>query len=374
MIIATAQRDYYEVLGVPKDAEQKAIKDAFRKLALQYHPDRNKAPGAEERFKEIAEAYAVLSDPKKRSEYDTRGFAGVAGFSREDLFSGIDFGDLFSGLDLGFGGGLFDHFFHRNKAGPERGANIEVELTVPLEKVASGGAEKVRLPYQTACSACHGSGAAAGTQPITCKTCNGTGQQTTSRRETRGKNNVVIQQITTCPACGGRGVIIDKPCPDCGGTGKTEQEEILSVTIPVGVEEGMALRIPERGMPSREPGGTAGDLFVVVHSAADPRFERDGADLWRSEMIALTDAVLGTKLKVPTLDHPAEVTIPPGTQPDAVLRVRGKGLPEFGGKHHGDLYLRIQVHIPEQLSSEELATYQKLRNLAGERRSSWWHR
>jgi molecular chaperone DnaJ len=173
----------------------------------------------------------------------------------------------------------------------------------------------------------------------------------------------MIQQISVCPACGGRGNVIDKPCPACGGTGATEREEILSVTIPAGVEEGMALRIPGRGMPSRETGGQAGDLFVVVRSAPDPRFERDGADLWRSETITVADAVLGTKLTVPTLGHPAEVTIPPGTQLDTVLRVRGKGLPEFGGRQHGDLYLRIRVRIPEHLSAEERELYRRLRIL-----------
>lgn len=347
---------------MPKNADGKAIKDAFRKLALQYHPDRNKEPGAEARFKEIAEAYAVLSDPKKLAEYDARGFEAVAGFSREDLFGGIDFEDLFGGLnfDFGMGGGLFDHFFHRRQAGPVRGANIEVELSIPLERVVSGGEEKIRLPYQTACSACHGSGAAAGTQPRACSACNGTGRQTTSRRETRDKSNVIIQQISVCPVCGGRGSVIDKPCPACGGTGTAAREEILSVTIPVGVEEGMALRIPGRGMPSREQGGQPGDLFVVVHSAPDPCFERDGANLWRSETITVADAVLGTELTVPTLGHPAEVTIPPGTQPDTVLRVRGKGLPEFGGRQHGDLYLRIRVHIPEHPSVEERELYRRL--------------
>ena len=363
------------MLGVPKSADQKAIKDAFRKLALQYHPDRNKEPGAEERFKEIAEAYAVLSDPKKRGEYDARGFEGVAGFSREDLFSGINFDDLFGGLnfDFGLGGGLFDHFFHRRQAGPVRGSNIEVELTIPLERVVSGGEEKVHFPRQTACAACHGSGAAAGTQPRTCSVCNGTGRQTTRRRETRDKSNVIIQQISVCPACLGRGSVIDKPCPACGGQGTAMNDEILSVTIPVGVEEGMALRIPGRGMPSMEQGGQPGDLFVVVRSAADPRFERDGADLWRSESISVVDAVLGTELKVPTLDHPAEVTIPPGTQHDTVLRIRGKGLPEFGGRKHGDFYLRIRVQVPERLSAEERELYQRLRNLGSQRRSNWWH-
>jgi molecular chaperone DnaJ len=353
------------VLGVPKNADGKAIKDAFRKLALQYHPDRNKEPGAEERFKEIAEAYAVLSDPKKRAEYDARGFEGVAGFSREDLFGGIDFEDLFGGLnfDFGSGGGLFDHFFHHRQAGPVRGANIEVELTIPLERVVSGGEEKVRIPYQAVCPSCHGSGAAAGTQPRSCSACNGTGQQTIRRRETHDKSNILIQQISICPACLGRGSVIDKPCPSCGGTGKAEREEVLSVSIPVGVEEGMALRIPGRGMPSREQGGQPGDLFVVVLSASDPRFERDGADLWRRESIAVADAVLGAVLTVPTLDHPAEVTIPPGTQHDTVLRIRGKGLPEFGGRQHGDLYLRIRVHIPEHPSTEERELYQRLRIL-----------
>lgn len=359
------------MLGVPKNADGKAIKDAFRKLALEYHPDRNKAPGAEERFKEIAEAYAVLSDPKKRSEYDARGFEGVAGFSREDLFGGIDFEDLFGGLNFR-GGGLFNHFFHRRQAGPVRGSNIEIELTIPLEKVLSGGEEKVLLSYPQVCSACHGSGAAAGTQPRPCTTCNGTGQQVSRRNETRDKGSVIIQQISVCPACMGRGSVIDKPCRTCAGTGKTEREETLSVTIPAGVEEGMALRIPGRGMPSRDHKGQPGDLFVIVRSKPDPRFERDGADLWRSETIPVTDAVLGTKLKVPTLEHHAEVTVPPGTQPDTILRVRGKGLPAFGGRQHGDLFLRIQIHIPDHLSSDERETYQKLRELGGERKS-WWH-
>ncbi|HUW51251.1 MAG TPA: DnaJ C-terminal domain-containing protein [Sulfuricella sp.] len=359
------------MLGVPKNADGKAIKDAFRKLALQYHPDRNKASDAEERFKEIAEAYAILSDPKKRAEYDARGFEGVAGFSREDLFGGIDFEDLLGGLnfDFGLGGGLFNHFFHRRQAGPMPGANVEVELHVPLQRVVSGGEEKVRLPRRTACSSCGGSGAAAGTQPRACSACNGSGRQTTSRRETHDKSNVIIQQVSICPVCMGRGSVIDKPCPDCGGSGETTRNEVLSVNIPAGVEEGMALRIPGRGMPSRETGGRPGDLFVVVRSEPDPRFERNGADLWRSESIAVADAVLGTSLKVPTLDKPAEVTVPPGTQPDTVLRVRGKGLPEFGGRKRGDLYLRIRVTIPEKPTAEERDLYRRLRDLGGARKS-----
>ena len=356
----SAQRDYYEVLGITKDADQKAIKDAFRNLALKYHPDRNKEPGAEERFKEIAEAYAILSDPKKRAEYDARGFAGVEGFSREDLFSGINFDDIFGGLNFDFGGGgLFDGFFHRRRKGPAHGANIEVELTIPLERVASGGEEKVRLSRPAPCHSCHGNGTQNGDAPKTCETCKGTGRVTRSSRQE--KEHILIQQISICPACHGRGSIIEHPCPECHGRGEVEQEEDLTVKIPQGVEEGMALRIPGKGMPSPEAGGVSGDLFVVVRSRHDPRFERAGTDLLRQETIPLTDAVLGTTLQVPTLDGSASVTIPPGIQPGAVLRIKGKGLPEFGNSRNGELYLRIEVRIPEQISREERDLYERLR-------------
>ena len=334
------------MLGVAKDAEQKAIKDAFRNLALKYHPDRNKEPEAEERFKEIAEAYAILSDPKKRAEYDARGFAGVEGFSQEDLFGGINFDDIFGGLNFDFGGGPFEGFFHRRRAGPVRGANIEVELFVPLERVASGGEEKVRLSRPSACHACHGTGAEGGVAPKACEACKGTGRITRSRRDE--KEHLLIQQISTCPACHGRGSIIEHPCQKCRGSGEVEQEEDLTVKIPKGVEEGMALRIPGKGMPSPEAGGVTGDLFVVVRSKRDPRFERAGADLLRQEIIPLTDAVLGATTQVPTLDGSVSVTIPPGTQPGAVLRIKGKGLPEFGSGRHGELYLRVGVRVPEQ--------------------------
>jgi len=355
------------VLGVAKDAEQKAIKDSFRDLALKYHPDRNKEPGAEERFKEIAEAYAILSDPKKRAEYDSRGFAGVAGFSQEDLFSGINFDDIFGGLNFDFGGGSpFEGFFHRRRRGPAHGANIEVELFIPLERVASGGEEKIRLNRPSTCRSCHGTGNQSGAAPKRCETCQGTGRITSSSRQER--EHVLIQQISTCPVCHGRGSVIEHPCPVCHGSGTEEQEEDLTVKIPQGIEEGMALRIPGKGMPSRDAGGVTGDLFVVVRSKDDPRFERAGADLLRQETIPLTDAVLGTTLQVPTLNGSASVTIPPGTQPGAVLRLKGKGLPEFGNGRHGELYLRIAVHVPEQLSREERERYEQLRAI-GEKRS-----
>lgn len=364
-------RDYYEVLGVPRDADAKAIKDAFRKLALRYHPDRNKEPDAEERFKEIAAAYAVLSDPQKRAAYDTGGAAGV---SPEDLFRDVDFADLFGGLgfdfDLGGGAGLFDRFFRRRRrpAGPPQGANLEVAIEVPLERVATGGAETLRLAHPQTCPACHGSRAKPGTTPRPCETCKGTGQQVTSRRD----QGIMFQQITTCPTCHGHKTIIDEPCPECHGQGSIARDEQLTVNIPIGVEEGMALRIPGRGMPCAEAGGTPGDLFVVVHSRPDARFERQGADLWRAETVSIVDATLGTTLQVPTLDGPATVTIPPGTQPDTMLRLRGKGLPEFGAEgRRGDLYLRVRVHVPERLAAEERQLYERLRRLSrGQRRTA----
>lgn len=356
------------MLGVAKEADQKAIKDAFRNLALKYHPDRNKEPGAEERFKEIAESYAILSDPKKRAEYDARGFAGVEGFSKEDLFGGINFDDIFGGLNFDFGGGSpFEGFFHRRRSGPVRGANIEVEIAVPLERVAAGGEENIRLNRPTTCSACRGSGNEGGAAPKACATCHGSGRITRSSHE---QEHVLIQQISTCPDCHGRGSVIEHPCPACHGSGEVELEEDLTVKIPQGVEEGMALRIPGKGMPSPEAsgvsGGVSGDLFVVVRTRLDPRFERVGADLLRMQTVPLTDAVLGTTLNVPTLDGSASVTIPPGIQPGAVLRIKGKGLPEFGNARHGELYLRIEVKIPEQLSREEHELYERLRAIAGQ--------
>jgi molecular chaperone DnaJ len=354
------------VLGVARDADDKAIKDAFRQLALRFHPDRNKEQEAEERFKEVAEAYAVLSDPKKRAEYDNRGFAGVSGFSPEDLFGGINFGDIFGQDDFGFGGGLFDHFFRRRRAGPPKGEDIEVELVIPLDKVAQGGEETVRFDRVGVCPDCMGSGAAKGTQPKPCASCHGTGRVSQSRRE--GGGNVIIQQISICPVCHGNGVIIEKPCPICAGSGKIERGETIMVAIPIGVEEGMALKVAGKGQASSEAGGVPGDLYVVVRSAPDRRFSRDGADLWRTETLSIPDAVLGTTLNVPTLNSDASVTVPPGTQPDAVLRLRGKGLPQFRGRGHGDLYLRLKVHVPERPSPKELELYDKLRSLADQGR------
>ena len=360
-----AQRDYYEVLGVARDADAKAIKDAFRELALKYHPDRNKEAGAEERFKEIAEAYAILSDPKKRADYDARGFAGVAGFSREDLFGGIDFEDIFGGLNFGFGGGSpFENFLRRRHSGPARGVDIEVDVTVPLERIVSGGEAQLRLKRPVTCPACHGTGEAGGATPPKCEACHGSGRITHSRRD--DKEHVLIQQITTCNACGGQGFTHVHPCPPCDGRGEVEQEESLTVKIPIGAEEGLGLRIPGKGMPSPDAGGVAGDLFAVVRTQPDPRFERVGADLLQQATISVPEAVLGTTLTAPTLTGSLSVVVPPGTQPDTVLRLKQQGLPIFGDGQRGDMFLRIKVQVPERLSNPERDLYEKLRALSSD--------
>jgi molecular chaperone DnaJ len=373
-----AQRDYYEVLGVPRDADAKAIKAAFRQLAMQYHPDRNKAPDAEDRFKEIAEAYAILSDPKKRTQYDAGGFAGVADFSTEDLFGGIDFGDIFGDMGFGFdfgGGSIFDRLFGHHRARPARGRDLEVLLQVSLDRVNSGGEENVRFHRRAACPTCLGSGAAPGTEPRKCTSCGGSGQKVTTREQTRDKGSFRFQQISECPDCHGRGIFIDRPCPECHGRGEVEKEETLKVQIPRGVDDGTALRIPGHGMPSAQAGAPPGDLYVVVTSAPDARFERAGADLWRAETIEVADAVLGTQLKVPGLEGDIAVKVPPGTQPDEVLRLRGKGLPVFGGVGRGHLNIQITVHIPEHLSEQERALYERLKAMGADRvveKKRWW--
>lgn len=378
-MVKTTQRDYYEVLGVPRDADQKAIKEAFRSLAMKYHPDRNKTPDAEEKFKEIAEAYGILSDPKKRAQYDSGGFAGVEGFSAEDLFRNIDFGDIFgdSGFGFDFGEGLFGDLFGRHRRGPVHGQDLEVHLVVPLERINTGGDETVRFARLVSCASCSGTGAEPGTEPRQCAACGGSGRKVITRDQRQEKGSVRFQQITICPDCHGQGIFIDHPCKVCHGKGQVEKEETLKVHIPKGIDEATSLRVQGHGMPSEDISAPPGDLYVVVRSARDPRFERTGSDLWRRETLQLVDVVLGTKRKIPTLDGEVDVTIPAGTQPDEVLRLRGKGLPEFRDRGRGDLNLRIQVQIPEKLSTEERQLYEQLRDLGSgsannNQKKRWW--
>lgn len=352
------ERDLYEVLGVSRDANDKAIKSAYRKLAMKYHPDRNKEPGAEEKFGELANAYAILHDPEKRAMYDSGGHAGVAGFTPEDLFGGVDFEDIFGGLGFGrgqFGSSAFDDLFHR-RSGPRHGADVRTEVVVPLETIMTGGKEIVHIKHPTICTDCGGLGAKKGTSIRSCDACGGSGKQVRSE----AKGNVRYQQITTCQKCNGRGQFIDVPCPKCKGVGQSYREESLSVTIPKGADEGMILRLAGQGMPAPEVGGQAGDMLVTLRTSADRRFERHGANLWRIETINVADAVLGTEISTLTLDGDINIKIPPGTQPDTVLRIRGKGLPLRSRSSRGDILLRIDVQVPEKLSKEEKALYKQL--------------
>jgi molecular chaperone DnaJ len=359
--MAEVQRDYYEVLGVSRDADEKTLKDAFRKLAKQYHPDRNQEEGAEARFKEIAEAYAVLSDADKRKAYDTGGFAGVSGFSPEDLFGGLDLDDLFGGgFGYGAGGGIFDRFFgHRRPRGVVHGENIYVELVVPLETIDAGGKETVRYKRDKRCETCDGSGAEPGTTPESCDACGGKGQQV----HTQKQGNTLYQQISPCMVCGGRGQTIDKPCPDCHKRGVVFSEEAVTITIPPGVADGVALRVAGHGHPSPTGDGPPGDLRVIVRTAPDPRFVRQGPHLVHHEILDVPDAVLGTSLRVPCIGGDLDVKVPPGTQAGTRLRLRGKGLPASSGEGHGDLFVLIDVRLPRELSDEEKDLYEKLRAL-----------
>ena len=290
----------------------------------------------------------------------------MSDFSQEDLFGGINFDEIFRGagfgFDLGgFGGGLFDSFFQRGAQRSSRGDDIRIEIVVPLSKIVTGGEEVVTISHPRVCPECKGSGGASPEDVRVCKSCNGTGRVVNTRRE----NNVSYQEIRPCPECGGKGKFIDKPCPKCHGTGQIDEPERLTVKIPVGAEEGMVLRVPAHGRPSPTPEGKPGDLLVIVRTAYDPNFKRVGADLWHMKTIELVDAVLGREVEVSTLEGKVTVTIPQGTQPNSVLRLSEKGLPHFGSTKRGDLYLRLNVHIPEYLTEEERELYGRLRRLAG---------
>lgn len=368
----TERRDYYAVLGTSPNADAKAIKDAFRNLARKYHPDRNKEPGAEEKFKEIVSAYAVLSDPEKRKAYDARGFAGVAGLSEDEMFQSVDFGDVLAGLGLdlggiGFGpgraGSLFDSFLRGRRAEPPRGRDVEVCIEIPLSRVITGGQEEVSYLRSVPCRDCQGTGAKDGAKLHRCAVCEGTGRRVQESRRRQQTGEVLVRSISECPECRGRGQVIDESCPSCNGLGVVDEKKSLTVKVPAGVEEGTVLRIPRHGMPSDQAPDSPGDLFVIVRSAPEPRFERHGADLWCREEISVAEAVLGTTKAVAALDGSIDVTVPAGAQPGLVLRLAGRGLPRFGRSGRGDLYVRVDVRIPDKPSKREHELYEKLREL-----------
>lgn len=362
--MAGAIRDYYEVLGVPRDADHKTIKNAYHRLAMKYHPDRNSAPDAEDRFKEIAKAYAILSDPNKRALYDSQGAEGVAHFSDADVFRNVDLGSIFGDVGFGFGPGgdsIFDRFFHHERR-PVRGSDISIRLEVPLELINTGCCKTVRFSKPSTCPECHGFGTHSGNAPKPCPACGGAGHKVISRDAKQDSGTVRFQQVLTCSDCHGSGRVIEDPCEQCNGTGEIDKIEKLIINIPQGIDDGAALRISGHGLPGPQ-GAEEGDLYVNVFHETDARFQRRGAELWRAELIDVEDAVLGCHIVVPTLNGDVDVTVPVGTQPDEVLRLKGKGMTRADGIGAGDLNLRIQLHVPKVLSDEEKRLYGQLRQL-----------
>ncbi|MGM9759098.1 MAG: molecular chaperone DnaJ [Parabacteroides sp.] len=360
-----AKRDYYEVLGVAKNASADEIKKAYRKKAIQFHPDKN--PGnkeAEEKFKEAAEAYDVLSDPQKRQRYDQFGHAGVggasqgggfsgAGMSMDDIFS--QFGDIFGGHFGGFSG--FGGFGGSRGGGRRvnRGSDLRVKVKLSLKEIATGVEKKIKVKKYVPCSKCHGSGAEDEHSTKTCETCKGTGVVTRIANTILGQ----MQTQSTCPTCGGEGKVITKKCPACNGEGVVLDEEIITINIPAGVSEGMQLSMSGKGNAARH-GGINGDLLILIEEEPHPELVRDENDLIYNLLLTVPQAALGGTVEVPTVDGHAKVKIEPGTQPGKVLRLRNKGLPSINSYGTGDLMVHVSVYIPEHLTSSEKEMLKKM--------------
>jgi molecular chaperone DnaJ len=365
------KRDYYEVLGVPRDSSKDQIKDTYRKLAMQFHPDRNKAPEAEEKFKEISEAYAVLSDDDKRQQYNTLGHQGFdQRYTQEDIFRGADFDSIFR--DTGFAdifrqvfGGGFGGFEERNT----RGQDLAIDLEITLEEAARGTEKEITIPRTEKCNVCGGSGAAPGTQARICPRCNGAGKVQNMRKA----GFAMYVQVTQCPTCRGKGKLIDTPCPNCRGSGRVKQRRTITVKIPPGIDDGNQLRL--RGEGEMTPGGDEpGDLYVVVHVLPNPLFLREGDDLMHVLIISYPQAALGGEVTVPTLEGPATVKIQPGTQPGTTIRLRGKGMPHFRGYGKGDMLIRIGVAVPEKLTTRQRELLEDLSKELGDSAQARSHR
>ncbi len=348
------KRDYYEVLGVAKTASPEEIKKAYRKKAIQYHPDKN--PGdteAEEKFKEAAEAYEVLSDPQKRQRYDQFGHAGMGGaggfsgggMNMEDIFS--HFGDIFGGHFGGFGG--FGGF-GSSQRGPRvrRGSDLRVKVKLNLSEIANGVEKKIKVKKLIPCPECQGTGAEKNSGTETCTQCHGTGRITRIQRTILGD----MQTQSECPTCGGDGKIIKHKCSHCSGEGIIRGEEVISIKIPAGVSEGIQLQMSGKGNAARR-GGVNGDLLILIEEEPHPELIRDENDLIYNLLLSVPTAAMGGQVEVPTIDGKVKVTISPGTQPGKVLRLRGKGLPGFNTYGTGDLLINIGVYIPEKLNKEE---------------------
>lgn len=355
-----AKRDYYEVLGVSRNASQEEIKKAYRQKALKYHPDKN--PGdkeAEEKFKEAAEAYEVLRDPQKRSRYDQFGHSGLgnmgggfsgSGMTIEDIFE--HFGDIFGG----FGFGNFGSQSHSSRRGSHnKGSNIRIKVRLTLQEIAKGAEKKVKVKKYVPCPDCGGNGSTGGNSFTTCPTCGGAGQVTRISQTFLGQ----MQSTSICPTCHGSGKIIQDKCKTCHGEGVVKGEEVIKLKIPAGVEDGMQLSLSGKGNAARR-GGVNGDLIVLIEEEPHPDLMREGKNLIYPLYLTIAEAALGAHVEIPTVEGRAKIKIDPGTQPGKILRLRGKGLPDIHGYGRGDLLVYINVWIPKILSREEKRILEKL--------------
>ena len=352
------KRDYYEILGVNKNASKADIKKAYRKLALKYHPDKNPDKGAEEKFKEISEAYAVLYDDEKRNMYDQYGHTGIdQRYSYEDIFRGADFSDIFSGMGFDFDFGfnfndIFERFFghrmgyEREPSRRRRGMDLRLSIEISLEDAYNGFETEIDVPRTERCDTCNGSGAKPGTSPKKCPQCNGTGQLKQSRRTAFG----MFTQISTCPKCRGQGTTIEEYCPKCRGRGTLQKTRSIELKIPRGVDDGSQLRLGGEGEVGAN-GGSSGDLYVIVNIKKHPKYNRRGMNLHMIEDISFPEATLGTKIEFKTLDGGVEkLRIPEGTQNGDIFKINKKGMPSLHGRGYGDLYLEVHVTTPKKLS------------------------
>jgi molecular chaperone DnaJ len=348
------KRDYYEVLGVPKKAANSEIKKAYRELALKYHPDRNKAPGAEEKFKEISEAYAVLSDGEKRAQYDQFGHAGIdQRYTSEDIFRGADFESIFRDMGFGFGfDNIFDVFFgggrRQRSYGPRRGSDLRYDMEITLNEAAFGAEKEIEVPSSETCKVCHGSGVRPEAGNAKCAKCNGTGQF----RQTRQTGFMYFTETRPCPVCGGRGIPPESLCRNCRGSGYTPTRKHLKLKVPPGVDSGHVLRLNGEGEPG-EKGGQRGDLYVVVDVEPHPLFRREGDNVLCDAQVSVVQASLGAEIDVPTLEGKAKLKVPEGTQTGTTFRLKGKGVPHLHGWGRGDQFVRVVVQTPKNLTRRQ---------------------
>lgn len=356
--------DYYEILGVSRDADKEEIKRAYRRLARKYHPDVNNEAGAEERFKEINRAYEVLSEPETRERYNRFGEAGVSGagaggFSQD---FGDSFADIFESFFSGFAGGAATQQ-GRRRTGPVRGDDLRLDLKLEFQEAVFGGDKELRIKHLETCETCSGTGAKPGTRPQTCQTCSGTGQVRRATRTPFGS----FTQVSVCPTCNGSGQVIEDKCEVCGGRGQKEVTKKLKITVPPGVDNGTRLRVSNEG-DAGKMGGPPGDLYVFLSVDEDPVFRREGINIHSEVKISYLQAILGCRLEVDTVDGPTELLIPTGTQPNTVLTLEKKGVPRLGNPvSRGDHLITVSIEIPTRVTTEERDLLVQLAKLKGDR-------